>query len=839
MSGRARLTLCAAAASMMAACSLLPLASPSGWIFRALLCVCVQSGIGAAARRVPLARPLTVLAQALVSLLVLTVMFASDRAVGGLLPGPNALRELGDLVRGGLTDVGDFTIPAPVTPGIRMLLVGGVLVIALAVDAIAVTYNSAAPAGLPLLALYSVAAGLADGGAQWLYFLVAAAGYLLLLLAEGRDRISRWGRVFGGAAPANSWAGGSASTAGGAASAPVRTGRRIGATALGIALLAPLILPSLGSGLLDTTGRAGGNGGGGRGGAAAVNLVAALQDDLNQPEDQEVLTYHTNSTDLTGMYLRIAALDKFDGAEWSPSRQDAEDIPQVLPKPQGQSVDLKYKPVVTQIKADDDYRQGLLPMPFPALSVQAPGDWRFEPEGRMVVGQHGQTVSGERYSVTSMQLEPTAAQLAAAPPPTGRIAEQYTKVPGSLPPVVAQTARAVTKSATNNYERALLLQKYFTSGQFVYSTDAKAGSGVDAIARFLQTKEGFCVHFAFTMAAMARTLDIPARVAIGFTPGTQNAAGLMSVSLKDAHAWPELYFEGIGWTRFEPTPYRGTPPSYTQATPSGGGSDQPDQAPHGATATPAPATSAPATCAPENRAPTGDCAAAAAGGGGGPGGGGFAAGWLLLAAVAAVLVALLLAAPTYWRSRVRAGRLSGRPTAADGPTPTGRWSPADASGSGGGSGGGSAPPGRRPGPGGLALPAWREVVDTAWDYGILPDDSETPRKAATRLVLAGGLTGPAAEAVGALATAVEQALYAPEPRPVPGLATEVQRVRAGLRHSAGRGARLRATLLPRSSVRLLWSLSARWTAAAERFALATHRITAPVRRLFHRQVPQQ
>ncbi|MDX6355677.1 MAG: hypothetical protein QOF98_2580, partial [Streptomyces sp.] len=52
MSGRARLTICAAAAAMMAACSLLPLASSSGWIFRALLCVCLQSGIGAAARRV-------------------------------------------------------------------------------------------------------------------------------------------------------------------------------------------------------------------------------------------------------------------------------------------------------------------------------------------------------------------------------------------------------------------------------------------------------------------------------------------------------------------------------------------------------------------------------------------------------------------------------------------------------------------------------------------------------------------------------------------------------------------------------------------------------------------
>ncbi|WNI15132.1 transglutaminase TgpA family protein [Actinacidiphila sp. ITFR-21] len=821
MSGRARLTVCAAAASMMAACSLLPLASPNSWIFRALLCVVLQSGMGAAARRVPLARPLTILAQAVVTLLALTVMFASHQALAGVLPGPTAFRQLGGLVGDGLTDVGDFAIPAPVTPGIRILLVGGVLVVALAVDAIAVTYNSAAPAGLPLLALYSVAAGLADGSAQWLYFLVAAAGYLLLLLAEGRDRLSRWGRVFGGAPPANSWAGGSASPGGGTASAPVRTGRRIGAAALGIALVAPFVLPSLGTGLLDTTGHGSGTGGGGGGGAGAVNLVAALQDNLNQPDDHVVLTYRTDSTDVTGMYLRIAALDKFDGDEWSPSDRDTEDIPQVLPAPQGQAPDVKYRPVTTEVKADNSYRQELLPMPFPALSVRAPGDWRFQPEGRMVIGRAGQTVSGERYTVTSMQLEPTAAQLAAAPPATGRIAEEYTRVPGSLPPVVGQTAKSVTKSAANDYQRALALQRYFTSGQFVYNTEAKAGTGVDAIARFLQTKEGFCVHFAFTMAAMARTLHIPARVAIGFAPGTANSAGTMSVGLKEAHAWPELYFEGIGWTRFEPTPYRGSAPDYTQDTPAATGGGATDVAPHGDTATPEPGTSAAASCAPENRAPTGACAGVAAPGGG-TGGGGFRVGWLLLAAVLVLLAVGLLSAPRFWRARVRAGRLGGAPAVAPGAALTA---------AGAGPGAGPAPPyGGRPGTGASALSAWREVLDTGWDYGVLPDDSETPRKAAARLVREGRLTGAPAESVGALATAVEQALYAPAPRPAAGLATEVHRVRAGLRQSAGRGTRLRAALLPRSSVRLLWSLSSRWAAASDRLTLAGHRLTAPLRR---------
>ncbi|MEW2520482.1 transglutaminase TgpA family protein [Actinacidiphila alni] len=802
MSGRARLTVCAAAASLMAACSLLPLATPNGWMAQALLFVALQSGVGALARRVPLARPLTVLAQALVSLLVLTVMFAPHQAMGGVIPGPSAFVQLSDLVRDGLTDVSQFAIPAPVTPGIRMLLVGGVLLVALAVDALAVTYNSAAPAGLPLLALYSVAAGLSNGGAQWLFFLIAASGYLLLLLAEGRDRLSRWGRVFGGGPPAHGWAGGSANPASGSrVLAPVRTGRRIGVMALGLALVAPAVLPSLGSGLLDTSGTGTGPGHGGT--ISAVNPVVALQDNLNQQDNREVLSYKTNSTDLTGMYLRIVALDEFDGTQWQPSKRKIEDIPPVLPQPAGMAPDVKYTKVETSVKVDDGYAQGWLPMPFPAQSVNAPGHWRFEPEGRTVIGDRGQNTSGISYTVTSMQVQPTAAQLAAAPHATGRIADEYTKVPHSLPKVVEQTARQVVTSAhaNNDYEKALALQRYFTGGAFVYNTKAQSGTGVDAIARFLKTKEGFCIHFAFTMAAMARTLDIPARVAVGFTPGSPGTDGVMSVGLKDAHAWPELYFEGLGWTRFEPTPYRGSAPSYTQATAPAGTDEPADQGRHGTAATPTPTPTPSEGCGTDNRAAAA-CGSTAVTATGGSGGGGFGGGKLAGFTLLALLVLALPLTPLLWRTRQRSRRLGG-----------GRGGTAE----------------------GLALSAWREVVDTGWDYGIAPDESETPRRAMARLVRDGELSGQAAASAGSLATAVERVLYAPHAEPQPTLAADVQHVRAGLRQSAGRRARLRALLLPRSAARLLWQFTDRWSAAGYRLSQAAQRFTGPLRKRMTRQ----
>ncbi len=227
MSGRGRLALCATAATLMTAGALLPLINKTSWFLTAVIAVVIQAGVGALARRVPLARPLTVTVQAFVALVMLTVVFAMDSAIGGLLPGPEAFQEFARLLTTGAEDVGRYAIPAPATEGIRLMLVGGVLLIALAVDALAVTFRSAAPAGLPLLALYSVAAGLSPGGAGWLWFVLAASGYLLLLLAEGRDRLSQWGRVFGGTPRTGGrTAAAGFETAGGSAPAPVRTGRR-------------------------------------------------------------------------------------------------------------------------------------------------------------------------------------------------------------------------------------------------------------------------------------------------------------------------------------------------------------------------------------------------------------------------------------------------------------------------------------------------------------------------------------------------------------------------------------------------------------------------------------
>jgi transglutaminase-like putative cysteine protease len=782
MSGRARLTLGAWSATLMAACALLPLVEPATWILQAAFLLAVQAGVGAATRRVPLARPLTVAAQAVVTVLLLTPVFAREQAYAGLIPGPDVLRHFADLLQQGSDDIARYAIPAPLSSeGIRLMLIGGVLVIGLLVDTLAVTFRSAAPAGLPLLALYSVAAGLSDGGTDWLWFLIAAAGYLMLLLAEGRDRLAQWGRVFGGAprTPGGEPAG---------ALAPVRTGRRIGVVALGIALVVPLGLPAMNGGLLDGAGAGMGSGSGGGGTISAVNPLVSLRDSLNVDEDRQVLSLRAGGDGtVADLYLRIVSLDDFDGSTWKPSKRRIEPVPAgAFPTPMGLGPDVKRAEYATTISAADWYAQDWLPMPYPPSGVDIRGNWRYEPVGMALVGDHGQNTRGLTYEVRSLDVQPTPEQLAAAPEASEALKREYTELPSSLPAAVTRTAREVTAGARSHYDEAVKLQDYFAvTGGFEYDTQVEVGSGSQAIARFLRDKQGFCVHFSFAMAAMARSLGIPARVAVGFAPGAPQADGSVSVGLRDAHAWPELYFEGVGWTRFEPTPTRGSTPSYTLPETPGSSVPDPARPSEAASSAPSAAPSASESCTAQQRRLDGGCVsespqAALSTNDSGP------RWYTVLAWVLGGLAALVLPlSPLLWRLRTRAVRLGAHGRAEDDAVRQ-------------------------------TLAVWQELTDTAWDFGIAPQESLTPRKAAARIVRAGRLDAPAAASAHRVADAVEQVLYAPRPRATAGLTEDVHRVTAGLRATAGRVTRLRAVFAPRSTVRLVWAVSAWWSGLGER-----------------------
>lgn len=107
---------------------------------------------------------------------------------------------------------------------------------------------------------------------------------------------------------------------------------------------------------------------------------------------------------------------------------------------------------------------------------------------------------------------------------------------------------------------ARTLQDWFRS-EFDYSLEIPPGHGSAALERFLEDRIGYCEQFAAAFVAMARSQGVPSRVAVGYTPGIQRQPGLYSVQGRHAHAWPEVWFDGLGWVPFEPTPGRGLPGS--------------------------------------------------------------------------------------------------------------------------------------------------------------------------------------------------------------------------------------------------------------------------------------
>ncbi|GAA3237858.1 hypothetical protein GCM10020256_57710 [Streptomyces thermocoprophilus] len=205
--------------------------------------------------------------------------------------------------------------------------------------------------------------------------------------------------------------------------------------------------------------------------------------------------------------------------------------------------------------------------------------------------------------------------------------------------------------------------------------------------------------------------------------------------------------------------------------------------------------------------------------------GGGLLGWSLLGlALAAVPLA-----PMLWRLRRRAVRLA---SAQHGPGTSGADGPVPAAGPELAAGPGTAPADGEGIAAGRVLAVWQELTDTAWDFGIPPDEALTPRKAAARIVRLGELDEPAAASVHRVAGAVEQVLFAPRPETRPGLAEDARRVRAALRARASRRTRLRAVVAPRSAVRAVWDLSARWAAIRSRWA-------ARWSALLRRPTPQQ
>jgi transglutaminase-like putative cysteine protease len=637
----------------------------------------------------------------------------------------------------GSAEVREQATPALTLAGLLALTTLFVGIVAVVVDFAAVACRQAALAGLGLLVIYCVPVATITGGIGIVAVIGPACAIALLLWADQdrrlADRIGSRARIGGGAAV------------------------RIALSAVVAALVLGTVVPTLAEGSL-TTGL----------GAGSVSATGKSLDPTAVLHGQLTLTHPIKLLRLDASvrdpgYLRAVSLDHYDDTRgWLLSNLDGEDSigsdVRLDPLPQG----APYRTVTGEIQVtghDDRF----LPLLSAPLTVQMDGSsddsWRYDPASGTVFGR-GSTTAGKRYWVAADEPRPTvAALLASAPLADGNpLQQRYTALPPLLDPRIAALVTRLTDGQAGTYARVRAILDYFTSPSngFVYSLATAPGTGDSYLVDFLRLRKGYCEQYAGAMAVLVREAGIPARVALGYTPGTRQPDGSREITSNDAHAWVEVYFQGLGWVPFDPTPIAqgrqvALPWAPRLGTPA------------------AAATGAGATAAASTSSGAGSTVHHDLSGGGAPVIGAAkknagASRPLLIALGAVLLVAALLAVPALLRAAQRRRRLRA----------------------------------------GRAAMLWDELMATALDLGRRIEPAWTPRRTAAELSTAPegspSLSEPARGAVLQLALGEESASFSRAgDGPVdPALTATLHAARRGLLETVPRSTRLRALLWPSS-----------------------------------------
>jgi len=623
--------------------------------------------------------------------------------------------------------------PVTVAGGIAPLLIGGGLACFILVDLLACTFRRAALAGIPLLAIYAVPFSVVDGGLPWWGFVLSSTGFLIMLVLSQSEIVGRWGRRL------------DATRASGAQESAGAV--YVGSVATVLALVLPALVPTLDLHLFGL-----GPGGGDGGHINVTNPLVDLKRDLVRGPDVPVIDVTTD--DPTPSYLRIAVLNRFGDNEWTagnrtvPANNDAEGpMPGLL----GVATWVTRKSHDYQVSIGEDFDSRWLPTQAPISEIHAAGDWRFDNRTMdFLAGPHQDSAAGMNYDMKAVDLDLTSNDLINAQASPGTVGTAYVDLPKDFPQSARTLAKTVTASAVGDFAKAVALQDWFRdSGGFVYDDSVPLASSPGDLRTFLATgpegRRGYCQQFAAAMAAMARALDIPARVAVGFLAPDRLGPSRWEYSTHDLHAWPELFFSGAGWVRFEPTPAVHAPdvPSYTRNLDTARPDDAPSLAP-----------SASQSAAAPSHAPRPEQQDQATAGSATPTSH-VVLWWALGVAVVMLVAGALALLPSRIRRRRRAARLrAGSPEA-----------------------------------------AWAEVRDTAIDLGLLWPSGVSPR--AIGQTLERYVLGDDRAALWRIVEAVEIARYSLRP-PAAMAESDVLDVLAALRDAASERAVRRATWWPRT-----------------------------------------
>jgi len=562
--------LVAALATLSVGWPLTTLLTEQTWLGPAVVLIAMVALCGSVLRSVDAPPAVVSLGQLAFGTLGISAVYLRQTLWYGL-PTPTTARAATVLLQEAGAVLSTYAAPAPTTSGVAFLVVAVLILTAVSVDTIAVTGRSPAMAGIPLAAAFLVSVSNSGEAMEPWFFVATGAAWLLMVVQQGERLIEAWpsrGRrefvtgddVSHGRTRHRS------------------TARLLGAGTLVLALLGAGLLPHLpptyfANGLARNP-EANDLGGGG----GDVSFVETMDPgaDLRSQSTATVLRYTSSARVLEP--LKVTATEVYQDGEWQPPQRRRTELVDPLTTSADKVAELapEVRTTVETIRVTvNSLRPPHLATPVPVTSLDVEGaPWLFDTRAE-VARLTGRPV--ERYTAGFISLArtdemPGDVGVRAATPPLMR--PELLAIPEeALPAVRSRADEVVGEQPTTPLQRAIAIQNHLRGADYVYSLDLaqrRPDVADEPISQFLTSKQGYCVQFATAMVMMARYEGIPARMALGFLPGELQQSSERTVVAADAHTWPELYLDGLGWTRFEPTPgtRTGPAPAFTRTASS-------------------------------------------------------------------------------------------------------------------------------------------------------------------------------------------------------------------------------------------------------------------------------
>jgi transglutaminase-like putative cysteine protease len=218
-----------------------------------------------------------------------------------------------------------------------------------------------------------------------------------------------------------------------------------------------------------------------------------------------------------------------------------------------------------RIKADFTFniqlKEALLYTPSQPIWISRPGRIQYETtasgERDLFAWAAVPTLlPGDQYQVTASLNDPSIQQLQDAGTGYPQWTDRYLQLPADFSPRIRELARLITQHSMTPYDKATAITDYLRNNlKYANPLPESPPKGKDPIEWILfDLKQSFCNYDASAEVLMLRSVGIPARMAVGFAQGAfDSEANVYIVRSLNAHAWPEVYFPGIGWVEFEPT----------------------------------------------------------------------------------------------------------------------------------------------------------------------------------------------------------------------------------------------------------------------------------------------